>query len=159
MRHHHPLLMVILVLLALTGGCQEVETNETAVWEKEIMQADRAFAAEVAAAAPADRATVWAGWFAPSGIQIVPSAVIEGHEAISSLMDPFFASAGFVLTWDPDRAKASPDGLMGWTSGRYENRAPDGTVEGKGRYLTLWERQADGIWKVDLDTGVPDPGE
>ena len=63
--------------------------------------------------------------------------------------------------WGPDMATASPDGQLGWTSGRYENwrQGPDGIVTSEGRYLTLWARQADGTWKVDLDTGVPDPGE
>lgn len=159
MRERPLLILATLVLLTLVGACQEVETTDPAAWEKEIMRADRQFAAEVDAAAPADRAGIWSAWFAPAGIQVVPAAVIEGHEAIASMMDPYFATARYELSWEPDLAKASHDGQMGWTSGRYVTRGPDGEIAGKGRYLTLWARQADGTWKVDLDTGVPDPEE
>jgi ketosteroid isomerase-like protein len=122
------------------------------------MAADRRFAAEVAAADPADRGAVWAGWFAPDGRQIVPGTVVTGHETITALMDGAFTSPGFALEWDPDTAAASPDGQLGWTSGRYVSRGigPEGEVVTEGRYLTIWRRLPDGAWKVDLDTGVPD---
>ena len=152
-------LLITLPILMLIGACGE--TADPARWEQELKDADRNFASEVAAAEPADRAEVWAGWFTPSGIQVLPGSIVEGHEAIGSLMDPAFTSPGYELLWDPDMATASPDGRLGWTSGRFENRreGPEGVVVSKGRYLTLWARQSDGTWKVDLDTGVPDPAE
>lgn len=124
----------------------------------ELMAADRSFAAEVAAAAPAERAAVWAGWFAPDGRQVVPGAVVQGAESIVALMKGAFTAPGYSLEWDPDSATASADGTLGWTTGRYVNRreGPGGRVESEGRYLSLWKRMPDGSWKVDLDTGVPD---
>lgn len=73
-------------------------------------------------------------------------------------MSQVFASDGYVLTGEPDMVSASASGDMGWTSGRYENHRKDssGTIVQKGRYLTIWQRQANGTWKVELDTGVPD---
>ena len=133
----------------------------TTGFEKELMEADRRFAQEVAAADPSDRGRVWAEWFAPNGRQIIPGHVVKGSESITALMGPAFATAGYSLTWDPDIASASADGDMGWTSGRYESRStgPEGETVGHGRYLTIWRRQSDGGWKVALDNGVPDPGE
>lgn len=130
----------------------------TARFERELMEADRRFAAEVATADPADRAAVWAGWFVADGRQIVPGAVVQGTTSIASMMDGAFTSPGYSLEWDPDSATASPDGMLGWTTGRYVNRreGPEGAVTAEGRYLSLWRRTADGSWKVDLDTGVPD---
>lgn len=31
-----------------------------------------------------------------------------------------------------------------------------GPVQSEGRYLTVWQRQPDGDWKVAVDAGVPD---
>ena len=140
------------------GGQGESPQAATARFERELMEADRRFAAEVAAAAPSDRAAVWAGWFVPEGRQIVPGAVVQGTESIASLMEGAFTSSGYSLEWDPDSATASADGTLGWTTGRYVNRreGPDGSVTAEGRYLSLWRRMPDGSWKVDLDTGVPD---
>jgi ketosteroid isomerase-like protein len=140
------------------SGQGEGPRHANARFERELMAADRRFAAEVAAASPADRAAVWAGWFVPEGRQIVPGSVVQGTASIASLMEGAFTSPGYLLEWDPDSATASPDGMLGWTTGRYVNRrtGPDGVVTSAGRYLSLWRRTADGSWKVDLDTGIPD---
>ena len=132
----------------------------TTGFEKELMEADRRFAREVAAASPSDRGMVWAGWFAGDGKQIIPGKVVAGTRSIGELMGTAFATVGYSLTWDPDVASASAAGDMGWTSGRYESRSsgPDGESVEHGRYLTIWNRMGDGGWKVAVDTGVPDPG-
>ena len=144
--------------MSLHGENPPAGNDDAPGFERELKEADRRFAADVAAADPADRGRVWAGWFAPEGQQIIPGAVIQGMESIADLMDPFFAGGSQELTWDPDVASASAAGDMGWTSGRYEIRSPgpEGPTVRHGRYLTIWRRQADGAWKVTLDTGVPD---
>ena len=130
-------------------------------FERELMEADRRFAAEVVAAAPADRAEVWAAWFAAAGRQIIPGDIVQGSRPITALMDPAFAAPGYSLTWEPDLASSSGGGDMGWTSGRYESRrtGQDGDILEHGRYITIWQRQPDGTWKVTVDTGVPDSRE
>ena len=116
------------------------------------MEADRRFAAEVAAATGTDRARVWAEWFAPNGRQIVPASVVKGRKAIAKLMAGAFANPEYHLSWEPDQ------GGDGWTSGRYTSVSPgaDGPVTTEGRYLTVWVVTEEG-WKVAVDTGVPDP--
>lgn len=116
------------------------------------MEADRRFAADVAAAVGAERAVVWAGWFAPGGRQILPGSVVTGPAAVGELMTPAFADPDYHLRWDPDQAGDH------WTSGRYtsESPGPDGPVLTHGRYLTVWTRTPDG-WRVAVDTGLPDP--
>jgi ketosteroid isomerase-like protein len=175
-RDPRPHLLAALGLMLLVAACGEpIDRNKAAdagsaddydeaagsgtlEVEAELMEADRMFAADVAAADPADRASVWAGWFVPDGRQIVPGAVVQGTGSIAAMMNGAFTSPGYTLEWDPDSATASPDGMLGWTTGRYINRreTPEGPVEAEGRYLSLWRRLPDGSWKVDLDTGVPD---
>jgi len=133
----------------------------TTGYEQELREADRIFAREVAAAAPGERGAVWARWFTSTGRQVVPGQVIEGSASISDVMSRVFANPGYSLTWAPDVASASKDGSMGWTSGRYENRraGTGGEIVEHGRYLSIWRRGEDGSWRVELDTGVPDPGD
>jgi len=154
-------LLAGLAILGVLTGCLGSRDTSSGLqdFQNEMMAADRGFARDVAAADPADRGRVWADWFASDGRQIVPGGVVTGTEAIAEMMGPFFATPGVSLTWDPDTASASAGGDMGWTSGRYESRSPgpEGETIQHGRYLTIWRRQADGTWKVDLDTGVPDP--
>jgi len=122
------------------------------------MQADREFAAQVAAEQGPRRTAVWTRWFTVGGKQIVSGQVVTGAEAITELMAPAFDDPDYTLSWEPDLAQASIDGTLGWTSGRYVSRSagPEGPEEKYGRYLTLWQRLPDGSWRVSLDTGVPD---
>jgi ketosteroid isomerase-like protein len=158
-----PVMLVTLALFLAAAGCHNSpdQPANAARFEKELKEADRQFAKEVAAATAADRGRMWADWFSPDGRQIIPGQVVEGTRSIADLMGPAFASEDFMLTWEPDLASASAAGDMGWTSGRYESRGSTGSgaTMQAGRYLTIWRRQADGAWKVALDTGVPDPGE
>lgn len=150
----------VVFFLVMAGCGNSPEHGATDRVEQELMAADRQFANDVAAAATADRGRVWADWFCPEGRQVIPGRVISGTQSIAEVMSPVFAADGYLLTWEPDLVSASADGDMGWTSGRYENQRQDssGAIVQTGRYLTIWRRQSNGNWKVDLDTGIPDPG-
>jgi len=63
------------------------------------------------------------------------------------------------LEWVPVEAKASVDGTLGWTRGRWTDTATgkDGkTAVATGYYVTLWRRQTDGTYKYELDVGGED---
>lgn len=157
------LFAISLAVVVSTCGCfvEKDNLSPTAKHEAELMAADRLFASQVAAEKPADRGEAWARWFAPSGRQIIPGQVVQGVPSVADLMAGAFSSPGYSLTWDPDIASASNDGTLGWTSGRFESRSgePGHETVNRGRYLTIWQRQEDGSWKVAVDTGVPDPTE
>ena len=68
--------------------------------------------------------------------------------------------SGYVLSWEPKRAEVAKSGELGWTWGTYELHSKDG--EGKpvvryGKYVNVWRKQKDGIWKVILDMGNASP--
>ena len=158
-------LLATMVLFLTMAGCNNSldQSAEGAIarLEQELLASDRQFANDVAAASTTDRGKIWADWFSPEGRQIIPGKVISGTQSIAEVMSPVFATDGYLLTWEPDMVSASADRDMGWTSGRYENHrtGSGGTIVQTGRYLTIWRHQLDGTWKVDLDTGVPDPGQ
>ena len=67
---------------------------------------------------------------------------------------------GPTVTWKPIKADVLVGGDVGYTVGTWERRTPD--ADGKlaithGDYLTVWEKQTDGAWKVVFDTGSSAP--
>ncbi len=68
-----------------------------------------------------------------------------------------------VLTWAPEIAEVASSGELGYTSGPYSVRPKrDAAPASFGHYVSVWQREPDGAWKVLLDIGVrhdrPRPG-
>ena len=68
--------------------------------------------------------------------------------------------AGAVLefSWAPDRAEVSGGGDLGYTVGRSRILlvGPDDVeMVTTGMYVSIWRRQANGEWKVEMDLGNP----
>ncbi len=117
------------------------------------MEADRAFARATAQRG----AEGWASFFAENG-RMLPDAKTEviGRADIRKAMESAFSDPTFSLTWAPDGAEVSSAGDLGYTWGRYTSHRVSAEGEettSRGRYLTIWRRQADGTWKVELDLG------
>jgi len=103
----------------------------------------------------------FAEWFAPDGVALGNGkAPLVGRVAIASgaNWDPKV----YQLTWTPTDAQMGPSGDMGYTWGHFEGRSKDmngNPVTTSGRYITIWRKQADGSWKVELDAGADEPVE
>ncbi len=78
-----------------------------------------------------------------------------------STLYPAFADSSFRLEWEPEEARVEASGKLGWTWGRYNSRSigADGVEKvGRGKFLTVWRRNAEGVWKVEADIGNDEPG-
>jgi ketosteroid isomerase-like protein len=80
----------------------------------------------------------------PAGMPIA-----TGEQAIREMHKAMTSSPGFSLRWTPAKAEVSAAGDIGYTTGTYEATMANGTE--KGKYVTLWRKQADGNWKVAED--------
>jgi ketosteroid isomerase-like protein len=124
-------------------------------WKEELMAADRAFRDATAL----DGANGWVSFFSEDGAMIAEGiGEIRGKEAIYSRMEAGFADPDFSLNWEPYRAEISQGGDLGFTVGRYETRRGQGdeaVVLGRGIYVSIWRREAQGGWKVLMDLGNP----
>ena len=59
------------------------------------------------------------------------------------------------LVWDPVFAEVSAAGDLGYTTGPWELRPDDQRRPvGYGHYVSVWQRQGDGRWRVAVDIGV-----
>jgi ketosteroid isomerase-like protein len=115
-----------------------------------LLQRDREFAKQSMARGH----LAWQEFMAPNAAKPANGGrMLIGPQEIGENMMAAFAS-GFTLSWEPTRAEISRGGKLGYTWGRYR-----AVVSGKARegtYMTVWEKQQDGTWKVLFDTGDPD---
>jgi ketosteroid isomerase-like protein len=147
-------LLNTLGLLTLLLGCQTTPLLDTGPLGKELLEADRAFAALSERSNPK---TAFAAYMAPDGLILPRGSVgaVEGLEQVLAALgegdDP-----GYRLLWQPQFAEVAAGGDMGWTWGQYQVLAEGETIS-TGKYLNVWTRQADGRWKVRADIGNQRP--
>ena len=114
----------------------------------ELEAADRAFAAQVATLG----AEGWAAWTATDGVLYRRGAMVRGRDAILAAMTEVFSDG--TLVWEPRASRLGPDGTLGFTVGTSTWKGNDG-AEARFSYVTIWQRQRDGVWRVWFDTGRP----
>lgn len=124
---------------------------------EDLMEADLRFARETAGRG----VDGWVAAFDSAGLQFLSSGrLLRGHDQIRSVMSGAFADPASRLEWKPLEARVARGGL-GYTHGVYRVVRVEGdgarTLQGTGRYLTVWRRGADGVWRVDADLGNADP--
>lgn len=155
----------LVVVALLMAGCQAGEDGSVAEGRSgdaflgaasalaEVMEADRRFAREVSR----EGLDAWVRTFAEDGAVIPASGPIAtGHVAIKELMSPAFGVQDFSLVWEPLGGAASRSGELAYTYGDYETSDDSGVVT-RGRYVTVWRRDDDGVWRVLADIGNREP--
>jgi len=115
------------------------------------------FARDVAARGGAG----FASWFAPDAVVLANGKEpVVGAVAIASSAS--WSSKNYQLTWTPSGAWMNPAGNTGYTWGHYEGHSKDANgnaVVTSGRYITVWGKQPDGSWKVEMDGSANEPAE
>ena len=104
-------------------------------------------------------------FFADDGSLLPPNAsLLATKEKIRTWASELMANPGFALSWQLTKAEASRGGDLGYTVGTYvlTLHDPKGEpVTDRGKYVTVWKKQADGSWKVAADifnSGLPAAG-
>ena len=85
---------------------------------------------------------------------------IDGKAAIRAFVTASLKIPGFKIHWVSDKPVLSPDGTMAYMLGNVETTAPgaNGTLQSThGRGVTVWRRDADGVWRcvVDISNDAP----
>jgi len=101
----------------------------------------------------------FASWFAEDAVELPnKKAPVQGRAAIAAMS--IWDAKDFHLEWTPQGGLMMPSGSAGYTWGHYTARStgPDGKPSTtQGRYMTLWQKQPDGHWKVALDASNEAP--
>ncbi|MGH9420695.1 MAG: YybH family protein [Thermoanaerobaculia bacterium] len=128
--------------------------------EEAVRKADQDWARVFAAGqldASVDACTATARVLAPN------APLATGHDEIRKLFAGFFALPDLRITWHPDEIHVAESGELAFSSGHYEMsfKGPDGKqIADNGKYLTVWQKQKNGAWKVVADcfnTNMPMP--
>jgi ketosteroid isomerase-like protein len=82
--------------------------------------------------------------------------VITGKDAIRTALKPMLDDPNFSLTFQTTTAEASKGGDFVYALGTYaqtfsDPKNPKRTISDKGKYLTLWRKQTDGVWRAVAD--------
>ena len=81
-----------------------------------------------------------------------------GRDSILALMARY--PAGLSIYWTPEEAVVAESGELGFTWGRYVASVRDSNgklVVQYGKYLDVWKRQSDGVWRWIADIGNDNP--
>jgi len=154
---------LLLWTIALTAGCAASKADDSAnaassVDEREtLLAADRAWAAAASSNNVDSTLTFWTD----DARVIQPGApTLVGKDAIRKMVTESAATPGFHITWTPAEAVISRAGDMGYTTGTNEVTVPakgGKTTRIPGRYVTIWQKGADGRWRCVLDFGTTAP--
>jgi ketosteroid isomerase-like protein len=141
--------IILLFLFAAAGLCVAAERDT-----KVLIDAEHAFAK-----ATAERGIDgWMEFMAPNAV-VLGAEPLVGLEQIRAGMGKHLSTPGLKLTWEPTKAEFLGKGDIGFVVGRWERHfnGNDGKPQiAKGSYLTTWQQQKDGSWKVVSDIGTPD---
>ena len=99
----------------------------------------------------------WISYFADDGCALYPgTGILCGKANIKTAMAPSFTDKNFSLSFQSTKAVAAKGGDMVYTQGtytlRFTNPKTKKPVNDKGKYLSIYMKQADGTWKVVADT-------
>lgn len=101
----------------------------------------------------------FASWFADDAIVLANGKEpVVGKVAIEK--SAAWSPKNYQLSWTPDGAWMNAAGDSGYTWGHYDGHSKDANgnpVVESGRYITMWGKQADGSWKVELDASADEP--
>ena len=149
-------LISCLALAALAAGCSTAPVpppDTRAADVQAVKDVEAAWVKDTASKDP-DK---WAGYFAEDGCGLYPGAgILTGKATIKAAMAPFFADPNFALDFQSTKMVASKGGDMVYSQGAYTmtmtNPKTKKPMTDKGKYLTVYAKQADGSWKAVADT-------
>ena len=145
------LLVVLLAVASLASfGC--AKKVDVAAERDALMAADAAWAATLTA----NSVDGFVSYFTDDAVVMPPHLpILVGIDAVRAWATESMALPGFSVVWTVNNADVSASGDMGYTLGTFVFSAtmPDGsTITDPGKYTTIWKKQADGSWKVAVDT-------
>jgi uncharacterized protein (TIGR02246 family) len=76
---------------------------------------------------------------------------LKGRQAVADGWKAYFATPAAPFSWEPERVAVTQDGRLAISTGPV--RDPQGRRVGT--FVSTWRLEADGRWRIVLDTGCP----
>jgi ketosteroid isomerase-like protein len=121
-----------------------------------LMEADAAFAR---AAEDLGTADAFHDYMTADALLLLPGEIpVKGNDAIKVHLQ---VNPPGIFTFRPRDGQASDEGDLGFTWGTYDCRPQAGEEQISrnrfGKYLSIWKKQADGRWKIQVHSESPNP--
>ncbi len=93
-------------------------------------------------------------YFAEDAYFMPYEAPLVRGEAIRTTWEYLVSIPGFAVEWTATDASVAESGELGYTIGAFEltTGQDDAAMLTVGKYVTVWSKQADGSWKVQVDS-------
>lgn len=90
-----------------------------------------------------------------ASVFMTDSPIITGIPAIKAALKPIVADKNFAITFASDKVDVAKSGDLGYSQGAYTMTSTSPktkkAVTEKGKYVTVFKKQADGSWKAVSD--------
>jgi len=165
-------LMLILSIFALgalvNAGCSQRKSADQPLPTDEIkmdardadVRAIRELEQKAKEAAEAKDLNRYVSFYAADAVLFWPGTpMVKGQAAIRDFMQAFLSMPEFSLSFETEKVEVSQAGDLAYTYGtnKVALMDPNGKkMKDKGKYLTVYRKQPDGIWKVVADIGNSD---
>jgi len=140
-----------IALLSFTTVCLSSAADTKSAIEKALRDLD----AQWSAAAGAKDVDKTVSYYSDDAIVLPPNAsAATTKEAIRSAWKEMLTSPGAAVSWKATKIEVAKSGDLACLSGTYEfaiNDASGKPVNDHGKYVEVWEKQADGKWKCGTD--------
>jgi len=150
MRNNLVSVLPVLLILTISGALSSAQKMRSGP-EDAIRAADQHWA-RVFAAKDLENSVAFC---AENASVLAPNAPIAtGKQAIGQLFSGFFALPSLTIEWHPTKVEVARSGELGYSTGVYQMSFKDSSgklVTDRGKYVTVWKKQADGSWRVALD--------
>jgi ketosteroid isomerase-like protein len=125
---------------------------ERAARVEQVRAAEIAFAKSV----KDDKPEAFAAFLDEGAVFVSGKTVTRGKAAVIEAWKGYFGSDRPHFEWHPEVVELAADGTLGLSRGPWTIRARDkdgNETEIRGLYNSVWQRQADGSWRIVFDAG------
>lgn len=145
------ILAICVALLPLSFIGSALAAGTKSADEQALRDAD----AQLSAAATAKDLDKTVSYYSDDAVVMPPnSESVTTKEAIRSTLKDLLASPGAAVSWKATKVEVAKSGDLACVSGIYEETTIDTSgkpVKDRGKYVEVWEKQADGKWKCGAD--------
>lgn len=154
------LLIPFMALVLVMTGCQQAPAPQAPDTRAADETAIRAADAEMAKAVAALDAAKAASFYTDDVVGLAAGApAVQGKENKQKEFETFLKDKP-ELSWAAVKVEVARSGDLAysWGRGKMSMKDKKGKVtETTVKYVSVWKKQADGSWKIAVDTMIPDP--
>ncbi len=136
-----------LTLAVVLAAAALAPAEEKPDLQAQVRETEKAFAKTMA---DRDHAA-FVSFVAEDAVFLGKATPLRGRQAVADGWKPLFLAPAAPFSWEPERVEVLDSGRLALSTGPVRN--PQGNRVGT--FVSTWRLEADGKWRIVLDTGCP----